>query len=117
MLKASNSVKKVLGRFSYKEKEEPSIKAGWYFPRKPTNFVRRKFSKLPVKERLFRIGVKHDPYCLKFSGAEVHDIVHYFCTCEAVCNTWDWLKGQVVCLGHMKVDVEDWGIVNLLFLK
>ena len=74
-------------------------------------------NKLPVKERLFRIGVKHDPYCLKCAGAEVHDIVHYFCTCGTVCNTWDWLRGQVVRLGQMRVDVEDWDIVNLLFLK
>ena len=74
-------------------------------------------NKLPVKERLFRIGLKHDPYCLKCAGAEVSDIVHFFCTCEAVNNTWAWLKGQVVQLGRMGVDVDDWDIVNLLFLK
>ena len=72
-------------------------------------------NKLPVKERLFRIGVKHDPYCLKCAGAEVHDIVHYFCTCEAVCNTWDWLKRQVVQLGRLGARVDDWDLVNLLF--
>jgi len=74
-------------------------------------------NKLPVKERLFRIGLKHDPYCLKCAGAEVSDIVHFFCICEAVCNTWAWLKGQVVQLGHMGVNVEDGDVVNLLFLK
>ena len=49
-------------------------------------------NKLPVRERLFRIGLKHDPYCLKCAGAEVNDIVHFFCMCVVVCNTWSWLK-------------------------
>ena len=70
-----------------------------------------------VKERLFRIGLKHDPYCIKCAGAEVSDIVHYFCTCEAVCNTWSWLKRQVVQLGHMGAGVDNWELVNLLFPK
>ena len=64
-------------------------------------------NKLPVQERLFRIGLKHDPYCIKCAGAEVNDIVHFFCTCEAVCNTWSWLRRQVVQLGHMGADVDD----------
>merc|ERR1712242_199556 len=33
-------------------------------------------NKLPVKERLFRIGIKKDPYCFKCTGAEINDIVH-----------------------------------------
>ena len=72
---------------------------------------------LAVKERLFRIGLKHDPYCIKCAGAEVNDIMHFFCTCEAVCNTWLWLKIQVVQLGHMGagVRVDNWDLVNLLF--
>ena len=74
-------------------------------------------NKLPVKERLFRIGLKNDPYCLKCTGAEINDIVHFFCTCEAVCNTWSWLKGQVVQLGNMGANADDWDIVNLLFLS
>ena len=74
-------------------------------------------NKLPVKERLFRIGLKHDPYCVKCAGAEINDIVHFFCTCEAVCNTWCWLKRQVVQLGQMVASVDDWDVVNLLFLN
>ena len=74
-------------------------------------------NKLPVKERLFRIGIKHDPYCLKCAGAEVSDIVHYFCTCGAVCDTWNWLKRQVVQLGNTGADVDDWDLVNLMFLN
>ena len=63
--------------------------------------------KLPVKERLFRIGMRNDPYCLKCAGAEVNDIVHFFCSCVAVCNTWSWLKRQLVHLGQMQAGVED----------
>merc|ERR1712055_1040431 len=72
-------------------------------------------NKLPVRERLFRIGLKHDPYCLKCAGAEVVDIVHFFCSCEAVCNTWSWLKRQVMQLGQLGDRVDDWEIVNLFF--
>ena len=74
-------------------------------------------NKLPVKERLFRIGLKHDPYCLKCAGAEINDIVHFFCSCVAVCNTWSWLKRQVVQLGQMQAGVEDEEIINLCFVK
>ena len=74
-------------------------------------------NKLPVKERLFRIGQKHDPYCIKCARAEVNDIVHFFCLCEAVCNTWTWLKGQVVKLGQMDARVDDWEIINLCFVN
>ena len=73
--------------------------------------------KLPVKERLFRIGLRHDPYCLKCAGAEVSDIVHFFCSCEAVDNTWSWLKRQVVQWGQMGAGVEDWEILNLLYVS
>ena len=74
-------------------------------------------NKLPVKERLFRIGLRNDPYCLKCAGAEVHDIVHFFCTCGAVSNSWSWLKSQVVQLGQMGAGVDDWDLLNLLFLS
>ena len=72
-------------------------------------------NKLPVKERLFRIGREHDPYCLRCAGAEIHDIVHSFCSCVSVCNTWSWLKRQVVRLGQMDMTVEDEDFVNLCF--
>ena len=50
-----------------------------------------------------------------WGGAEINDIVHFFSTCEAVCNTWAWLKSQVMQLGNIRVNVDDWDIVNLLF--
>ena len=72
-------------------------------------------NKLPVDERLFRIGLRHDPYCLKCAGAVVNDIVHYFCSCDAVYDTWSWVKRQVVQLGQMGAGVDDWEVVNLCF--
>ena len=74
-------------------------------------------NKLPVKERLFRIGLSNDPYCNKCAAAEVNDIVHFFCTCEAVWNTWSWLKRQVLQLGNMDASVVDEDVVNLLYVN
>ena len=74
-------------------------------------------NKLPVKERLFRIGLRHDTYCIKCAGAEINDIVHFFCTCEAVSDTWSWLKSKVMRLSHMGASVDDWDLVNLFYLK
>ena len=74
-------------------------------------------NKLPVKEWLFRIGLRHDPYCLKCAGAVVSDIVHFFCSCGAVCDTWSWVKGQVVQWGQMGAGVDDLEIVNLFFVN
>ena len=72
-------------------------------------------NKLPVQERLFRIRLKPDPYCIRCAQAEINDIVHFFCKCESVSNTWTWLKRQVVRLGQIGPNVADWDIVNLFF--
>ena len=40
--------------------------------------------KLPVPERLFRIGLRPDPYCLHCPGAEVADLEHFFCPCVRI---------------------------------
>ena len=58
-------------------------------------------NKLLVEERLFRIGLKPDPYCLRCPQAEISDVTHFFCGCEAVSNSWSWVKRQVVRLGRM----------------
>ena len=72
-------------------------------------------NKLPVKERLFRMRLKPDPYCLRCAQAEICDIEHFFCRCEAVSNTWSWLKREVVRLGRMAPNVADWDVINLFF--
>ena len=45
--------------------------------------------KLPVKERLFRIGQAVDPYCcLEQNIAVVCDVDHLFCSCLRVAELW-----------------------------
>ena len=45
-------------------------------------------NKLPVPERLFRIRLRNDPYCLSCDGAEVADLEHFFCSCHKVGRIW-----------------------------
>ena len=53
--------------------------------------------------------------CLKCAGAEVHDIVHLFCSCVAVSNAWSWVQRQVVKWGQIGAGVDDWEILNLIY--
>ena len=41
-------------------------------------------NKLPVIERLFRVGLKSDPYCVSCLGLQIHDTEHFFCQCVKV---------------------------------
>ena len=55
-------------------------------------------NKLPVAERLFRIKVRHDPYCdhcLGIQGAVVADMKHLFCDCEQVLTTWKHVRSVI----------------------
>ena len=49
-------------------------------------------NKLPVRERLFRIGLVVDPYCSACVGAEICDIEHFFCSCPRVSNVWEGVR-------------------------
>ena len=49
------------------------------------------YNKLPLRERLFRVGQMNDPYCgtcMDLGVAYVCDREHYFCTCEKVKDIW-----------------------------
>ena len=72
-------------------------------------------NKLPVKERLFRIRIKNDPYCMACAGAEIADVEHYFAKCDGIAGTWAVVKKEVLRYGKFKV--EDWKILNLMFQK
>merc|ERR1711895_196522 len=72
-------------------------------------------NKLPVQERLFRIRLRVDPYCLYCVGAEIGDAVHFFCTCHKTSETWSWVKRQVVT--QVGRDMPDWDVINLFFPK
>ena len=48
-------------------------------------------NKLPVGERLFRVGLITDPYCshcLNLQGATVQNVEHFFSSCDNVLATW-----------------------------
>ena len=48
-------------------------------------------NKLPVRDRLFRIGLSDDPYCqycVISKGAVFCNIAHYFCECILVADSW-----------------------------
>ena len=65
-------------------------------------------NKLPLKERLFRIGLENDPYCvycIEKVGSFICDREHTFCTCSSVLSLWrsirdvvDTLVGNASCL-------------------
>ena len=74
-------------------------------------------NKLPVKERLFRIGLAFDPYCdlcMESVGAEICDVEHFFCTCSRVAQTWRRLKDILVNLLDVEqADISDEKLINL----
>ena len=72
-------------------------------------------NKLPVQERLFRIRLRADPYCLYCVGAEIGDAVHFFCTCQKTSEAWSWVKRQVI--AQVGRDILDWDVINLFFPK
>ena len=73
-------------------------------------------NKLPVKERLFRIGLNVDPYCPVCPGGIFCDVAHYFCACSGVAHVWGWVRGKLIdILGGDSAHCSDWELVNLLF--
>ena len=94
----------------------------WARPHGPVVCVRARdvmflllHNKLPVAERLFRIRLRNDPYCLSCFGAEVADAEHFFCFCEKVRRIWDWVKKQVVKHIGQQQQVTDWELLNPFF--
>ena len=52
-------------------------------------------NKLPVKERIYRVGQAPDPYCnhcFTASGAVDCDVRHFFCSCLAIVGIWGEVK-------------------------
>ena len=73
-------------------------------------------NKLPVRERLFRIGLNVDPYCQACSGGIFCDIAHFFCACSGVAPVWGWVRARLIdFLGGGSAQCSDWELVNLLF--
>ena len=71
-------------------------------------------NKLPVRERLFRIGLVVDPYCEHCPGGVVCDVEHFFCTCDKVAPVWAWVRGRLlVLMAGNGANVSNWELINL----
>ena len=53
-------------------------------------------NKLPVPERLFRVGLRQDPYCQHCVRAEIADLEHFFCSCEKTRQAWAWVRIKIM---------------------
>ena len=56
-------------------------------------------NKLPIRERMFRIGLATDPYCDVRTSAEICDIEHFFCSCSRVAEVWQEVRAMIVRVG------------------
>ena len=78
-------------------------------------------NKLPVRERLFRVGLVGDPYCsscLEERGAMFGDLEHYFCTCEKVESIWQELRNILcACLDLSVVNISNMDLITLKYPK
>ena len=69
-----------------------------------TNFL-LVHNKLPVKERLFRIGLARDPYCDLCDVAVIQDTLHYFTQCERVGDFWEWVRSMLFLIVGAQADL------------
>ena len=73
-------------------------------------------NKLPVRERLFRIGLAVDPYCEVCLSAEVCDIEHFFCSCCRVSQVWQEVRAMLGRVVGVNCDnCSDLQLVSLQF--
>ena len=64
-------------------------------------------NKLPIQERLYRIQLSRDPYCLLCPNAEIQDVLHAFIKCDKVVPYWNWTRNLCFnMLGHTNVEEE-----------
>ena len=75
-------------------------------------------NKLPLQERLFRVGLSVDPYCVTCPGGQYGDVEHFFCGCSKVAQVWSWTRARVLdLLGGNSAQMSNWEIINLIFPK
>ena len=74
-------------------------------------------NRLPVKERLFRIGMTTEPfcdYCLAVKSINsICDMEHFFCQCLRVIEAWRGVK-EIAC-NLLQVNLRDSDLTTLLF--
>ena len=79
--------------------------------------------KLPVQERLFRIQVAKDPYCVTCmdkSGALLCDFEHFFCSCERVEAAWNAIKVilmKLISQSSATISIENLDLISLRFRR
>ena len=74
--------------------------------------------KLPITERLFRIGLAADPYCpacLDTMGAIQADLSHFFCECSKVVEVWNEFRAILESLQPSLIVVSNDDIIRLKF--
>merc|ERR1712240_279544 len=70
-------------------------------------------NKLPVPERLFRVGVRSDPYCPYCPNAVIADIEHFYCNCERSKLGWAWIRLKIGKLCQQGSNPLNWELLNL----
>ena len=70
-------------------------------------------NKLPVRERLFRIGLAVDPYCEVCPGGVVCDLEHFFCSCSRVVLVWSWVRRRLLDMLGVSSRISNWELINL----
>ena len=73
-------------------------------------------NKLPVQERLCRIGIARDPWC-PYCTNESCDLVHFFCNCIRTKVVWSWLRLVVIDLKQEIGQCSNWDLLNLMYPK
>ena len=74
-------------------------------------------NKLPVPERLCRVGVMTNSVCVFCPGQEVADTVHVLSSCVRVRICWSWLRGKVAGICQSLRQCSDWDLLHLSLPK
>ena len=70
-------------------------------------------NKLPVKERIYRIGLARDPYCDFCDTAVFEDTQHYFARCGQVITLWRWVRAVLhLIMGAQADQITDKDLLN-----
>ena len=70
-----------------------------------------------MPERLFRIGMKNDPYCSSCPGAVIGDIEHFFSACVKTNLAWNWIKSKLLQLSRGSSLTSSHDFLTLFFPK
>ena len=72
-------------------------------------------NKLPTKERLFRVAIANDPYCIFCQDAIICDAEHFFCKCVRVGHVWGLVRSMLMSM--VNASVSDWSMIHYFLPK